>query len=76
MPAHNFYGSSGPSGENTVFLAEAALLRGKGNEVVEFKRHSGEIRRRGFSPFRKHRELPIPAQDHFHTIVSGHAKTL
>jgi GDP-L-fucose synthase len=26
MPAHNFYGSSGPSGENTVFLAEAALF--------------------------------------------------
>jgi len=36
-----------PSGENTVFLAEAALLREKGHEVLEFTRHSDEIRGRG-----------------------------
>ncbi|MFH1858259.1 MAG: glycosyltransferase family 4 protein [Candidatus Omnitrophota bacterium] len=45
--AHNFYGSSAPSGENTVFLAESALLRQKGHCVLEFTRHSDEIRGRG-----------------------------
>jgi hypothetical protein len=27
---HNFYGSSAPSGENTAFVAEAALLKSEG----------------------------------------------
>lgn len=45
--AHNFYGSSAPSGENTVYHAEAALLHHEGHEVIEFTRHSDEIRRRG-----------------------------
>ena len=44
---HNFYGSTAPSGENTVYLAERALLRQHGHEVVEFTRHSDEIRGHG-----------------------------
>jgi hypothetical protein len=44
---HNFYDSAIPSGENRVFLAEATLLRKKGNAVIEFTRHSDEIRERG-----------------------------
>ncbi|MDE1890747.1 MAG: glycosyltransferase family 4 protein [Planctomycetota bacterium] len=44
---HNFYGSSAPSGENAVFLAESELLRSKGHRVIEFTRHSDEIRHRG-----------------------------
>jgi len=46
--AHNFYGSSAPSGENSVFLAEMELLKQHGNTIVEFTRHSDEIRDRGF----------------------------
>ncbi|GAB6048152.1 hypothetical protein JCM19379_19800 [Methyloparacoccus murrellii] len=42
---HNHYGSSAPSGENRVFEAERALLRSRGHEVLEFTRHSDEIRR-------------------------------
>jgi glycosyltransferase involved in cell wall biosynthesis len=44
---HNFYGSSAPSGENTVYLAERALLQQQGHEVVEFTRNSDEIRGHG-----------------------------
>ncbi len=44
---HNFYGSTSPSGENTVFAAEAELLRQRGHEVSEFIRHSDEIRSQG-----------------------------
>jgi glycosyltransferase involved in cell wall biosynthesis len=44
---HNFYGSSAPSGENTAFLSEAELLRQHGHTVIEFTRHSDEIRKRG-----------------------------
>lgn len=44
---HNFYGSSAPSGENAVFLAERELLRQHGHEVIEFTRHSDEIRKQG-----------------------------
>ncbi len=44
---HNFYGSEAPSGENAVVDAEAALLRGRGHRLVEFFRHSDEIRGRG-----------------------------
>jgi len=47
LVAHNFYCSSVPSGENTVFLAETALLRQRGHHVVEFTRHSDTIRRLG-----------------------------
>ncbi len=42
---HNFYGSSAPSGENTVYTAEKSLLQANGHDVVEFTRHSDEIRR-------------------------------
>jgi glycosyltransferase involved in cell wall biosynthesis len=42
--AHNYYGSSAPSGENMVFEAEARLLRQRGHAVVELTRHSDEIR--------------------------------
>lgn len=45
--AHNFYGSEAPSGENEVFRAEAELLRQRGHTVIEFTRHSDEIRRQG-----------------------------
>lgn len=45
--AHNYYGSSAPSGENAVFEAEAQLLRRQGHTVVELTRHSDEIRNRG-----------------------------
>ena len=42
--AHNYYGSSAPSGENTVFELEAQLLRQKGHTVIELTRNSDEIR--------------------------------
>ncbi len=45
--AHNFYGSSAPSGENQVFEAERVLLTARGHEVFEFTRHSDEIRAQG-----------------------------
>ena len=44
---HNFYGSSAPSGENTVYVAERELLRQHGHTVIEFTRHSDEIINRG-----------------------------
>jgi len=44
---HNYYGSEAPSGENTVFEAEKALLRDSGHDVIEFIRHSDEIRSQG-----------------------------
>ena len=44
---HNFYGSSAPSGENMVYAAERELLRQHGHTIVEFTRHSDEIRDRG-----------------------------
>lgn len=44
---HNFYGSSAPSGENTVLEAEWALLKKNGNEIETFFRHSDQIRERG-----------------------------
>jgi glycosyltransferase involved in cell wall biosynthesis len=44
---HNFYGSSAPSGENSVFLAEADLLRRHGHDVIQFVRHSDSIRAQG-----------------------------
>lgn len=47
LMVHNFYGSSAPSGENQVFVAEQALLRARGHEVIELTRHSDEIRARG-----------------------------
>ena len=46
---HNFYGSAAPSGENTAYRAEAALLRNRGHSVVEFSRHSDEILHAGFA---------------------------
>lgn len=45
---HNFYGSTAPSGENTVYISERELLRGNGHHVIEFARHSDEIRNEGF----------------------------
>lgn len=44
---HNYYGSSAPSGENTVFENEAELLQSRGNKVARFHRNSDEIRTRG-----------------------------
>ncbi len=48
MLIHNFYGSSAPSGENTVFQAEVNLLHEHGHTVIEFTRHSDEIRNQRF----------------------------
>lgn len=45
--AHNYYGSAAPSGENNVYESELTLLRQKSHTVIEFTRHSDEIRRRG-----------------------------
>jgi glycosyltransferase involved in cell wall biosynthesis len=42
--AHNYYGSSAPSGENMVFEVEAQLLRHQGHTVIELIRESDEIR--------------------------------
>ena len=47
--AHNWYGSSAPSGENQVVLAESELLRAHGHEVMMFERHSDDIRGRGLT---------------------------
>lgn len=47
--AHNYYGSSAPSGENQVFEAERAMLAARGLEVCEFTRHSDDIRGRGIA---------------------------
>ncbi|MBF0380053.1 MAG: glycosyltransferase family 4 protein [Magnetococcales bacterium] len=44
---HNFYGSSAPSGENSVYKSEVALLRKNGHEVLEYTRSSDEIRKQG-----------------------------
>lgn len=44
---HNYYGSSAPSGENRVVEAEKCLLLRKGHEVLEFSRHSDELRSTG-----------------------------
>lgn len=44
---HNYYGSSAPSGENTVFESELALLRSRGHRVLVYTRHSDEIRQQG-----------------------------
>jgi len=44
---HNYYGSSAPSGENTVFESELALLRSNGHHVIPYTRHSDEIRKQG-----------------------------
>ena len=45
--AHNYYGSSAPSGENIVFETEARLLRQQGHNVYELTRYSDEIRGQG-----------------------------
>jgi glycosyltransferase involved in cell wall biosynthesis len=42
--AHNFYQSSSPSGEDSVFRDEAALLRSKGVDVVTYEKHNDDIR--------------------------------
>ena len=45
--SHNFYGSSAPSGENNVYLAERDLLKDNGHEILEYTRESDEIRDKG-----------------------------
>lgn len=45
--AHNFYGSSAPSGENTVFEAEKRLLKEHSHAVSTSTRHSDDIRSQG-----------------------------
>ena len=46
---HNFYGSTAPSGENTVVEAEIALLQAAGHEVIRFFRHSDAVRDGGIA---------------------------
>ena len=45
--AHNFYGSTAPSGENQVLEEEKLLLQRFGHKVGEFSRNSDEIRAHG-----------------------------
>jgi glycosyltransferase involved in cell wall biosynthesis len=47
---HNFYGSSAPSGENSVVLNERDLLRTAGHEVAEYFTYSDAVRDRGLLP--------------------------
>jgi glycosyltransferase involved in cell wall biosynthesis len=41
--AHNYYQSTAPSGEDSVFLMERELLESSGHEVVLYERHNDEI---------------------------------
>jgi glycosyltransferase involved in cell wall biosynthesis len=41
--AHDFYRSSAPSGEDTVYANERALLESRGHEVIPFERRNDEI---------------------------------
>lgn len=43
---HNYYGSQSPSGENAVFNSEMQLLREHGHQIIEYTRHSDEIRKK------------------------------
>jgi glycosyltransferase involved in cell wall biosynthesis len=45
--AHNYYGSTAPSGENMVFELERDMLLRHGHEVSLFTRHSDSIRAMG-----------------------------
>ena len=45
--AHNYYGSTSPSGENQVFEAEARMLQQHDNTVSTFIRYSDTIRVKG-----------------------------
>jgi len=45
--SHNYYGSAAPSGENIVFETELKLLRQRGHTVIEWVRHSDDIRNCG-----------------------------
>lgn len=40
---HNFYRSSAPSGEDSVYRSEADLLRMRGVEVIRYEQHNDEI---------------------------------
>lgn len=40
---HNFYRSSSPSGEDTVYREERALLESRGVEVISYERHSDDL---------------------------------
>jgi glycosyltransferase involved in cell wall biosynthesis len=44
---HNFYGSSAPSGENTVFNVELKLLGNMGHGVISYTKHSDDIIKQG-----------------------------
>lgn len=48
--AHNFYRSTAPSGEDTVYREERALLESHGVEVIPYERHSDELN--GAGPLR------------------------
>ena len=40
---HDYYRSTAPSGEDTVFRNERALLEANGIEVIAFERHNDDI---------------------------------
>lgn len=46
--AHNFYQSSSPSGEDTVYREERALLEASGVDVIPYERHSDTLRDAGW----------------------------
>src|SRR5262245_39535201 len=45
--AHNFYQSGAPSGEDTVFQEERALLKARGVDVISYERHSDDLKGAG-----------------------------
>jgi len=47
--AHNFYRSTAPSGEDTVYLEERSLLERHGVEVIAYERQSDELDTAGMS---------------------------
>jgi len=41
--AHNFYQSSSPSGEDSVFRSEVEMLLSKGVKVIQYEKHNDDI---------------------------------
>jgi len=46
LVVHNFYQSSAPSGEDSVFRNEVELLRGNGVEVITYEKHNDDAVKR------------------------------
>lgn len=45
---HNYYGSSAPSGENSVFLEEMSFLKSRGHSVYTYTKNSDKLLKHGF----------------------------